>query len=234
MKKKLEILSKVKASKVISPEINFEDYIAIDFSESNIDLQNHSIENAVDYEIYIQKHLDKNNAKIAFGGYNEVRNLYKRSTVFKNNETEERNVHIGLDLWINKQATIHAALDGEIHSFQNNTSLGDYGPTLILKHEVDGFVFHTLYGHLSEESLENKKMGKKITSGEKIGTLGLPPINGDYAPHLHFQIIIDMENKMGDYPGVSSKINLEYYNQNCPNPELLLKICEKFNNFENL
>jgi hypothetical protein len=54
--------------------------------------------------------------------------------------------------------------------------------------------------------------------------LGLPPINGDYAPHLHFQIIIDMENKKGDYPGVCSSKTLAFYLQNCPDPNLLLKI----------
>ncbi len=225
MHKITTLLSNIKASKVISPEINYDDYVGIDFSETSADLDSYALKTATDYEIYIQKYLDKKNAKIAFGGYTEVRSLYKRSTVFKNTTTDERNIHIGLDLWVNEQATIHAALDGEIHSFQNNKSLGDYGPTLILKHEANDLIFHTLYGHLSEESLENKKVGDKITSGEKIGTLGLPPNNGDYAPHLHFQIIIDMENKAGDYPGVSSKEKLEHYKQNCPNPNLLLKIC---------
>jgi len=52
----------------------------------------------------------------------------------------------------------------------------------------------------------------------------LSPINGDYAPHLHFQIIIDMEEKTGDYPGVCSENKLEFYKNNCPNPNLLLKI----------
>ena len=102
--------------------------------------------------------------------------------------------------------------------------MGDYGPTLILQHKINGFTFHTLYGHLSLESLSDKKIGDKITKGEQIATLGLPPTNGDYAPHLHFQIIIDMENKTGDYPGVCSEKTLEYYANNCPNPNVLLKI----------
>lgn len=224
MNKILEIFSKVKASKVIAPEIDYDNYVRIDFSETNSELQNHILETATNYENYIQNYLEKNNAKIAFGGYNETRNLYKRSSVFNDNNSEERNIHIGLDLWINDEVTIHAALDGEIHSFQNNSALGDYGPTIILKHEINGFVFHTLYGHLSLESLVDKKDGEEIKKGEKIGTLGLPPINGDYAPHLHFQIIINMENKTGDYPGVTSKNNLEFYLKNCPNPESLLKI----------
>jgi murein DD-endopeptidase MepM/ murein hydrolase activator NlpD len=224
MNKILEIFSKINASKVIAPEISYEEYIPIDLSETNLELMQSNLQTSSEYETFIQNHLDKSNAKIAFGGYNEVRNLYKRSSVFNNNEADERNIHIGMDFWINEQATIHAVLEGEIHSFQDNTALGDYGPTIILKHEIDGFVFHTLYGHLSLECLNDKKVGDEIKTGDKIGNLGLPPINGDYAPHLHFQIIIDMENKTGDYPGVSSKNTLNYYLSNCPNPELLLKI----------
>ena len=224
MQNLLELFSQINASKVISKEVDYCDYVALDMSIHNADLKNHNLETAKDYEVYIQNHLDKNKAQIAYGGYLEVRDLYKRSTVFKNDVSDERNIHIGLDLWINEQAPIYAALEGIIHSFQNSDALGDYGPTIILKHEVEGNIFHTLYGHLSLESLTDKKIGDKIEKGQQIGTLGLPPINGDYAPHLHFQIIIDMENKKGDYPGVCSKERVSFYAENCPNPDLLLKI----------
>jgi murein DD-endopeptidase MepM/ murein hydrolase activator NlpD len=220
----VDFLSHLESAKVIEPSIDYYDYVALDLSVSNTELNNHKLETAADYEVFIQNHLDKNNAKIAFGGYLETRNLYKRSTVFKNENTEERNIHIGLDLWINKQASIHAALDGTIHSFQNNTALGDYGPTIILEHEINEFKFYTLYGHLSEDSLFDKKIGQKVTQGEQIANLGLPPINGDYAPHLHFQIILDIEGKTGDYPGVCSENKLSFYKNNCPNPNVLLKI----------
>jgi murein DD-endopeptidase MepM/ murein hydrolase activator NlpD len=163
-------------------------------------------------------------AKIAFGGYQETRNLYKRSTVFNAKNSEERNIHIGLDLWINASATIYAALEGTIHSFKNNDSLGNYGPTIILQHTIEDFTFHTLYGHLSLESLTDKKVGTVVKKGEKIATLGLPTINGDYAPHLHFQIIIDLEDNFGDYPGVCSQNKVAFYTKNCPDPNLLLKI----------
>jgi murein DD-endopeptidase MepM/ murein hydrolase activator NlpD len=219
-----QFFKNIQAAKVILPEIAYSDYVALDLSITNSDLQNHKLETAQDYEVFIQQQLDKNGGKIMFGGYIETRNLYKRSSVFNNSDTEERNIHIGLDLWINEQAPIFAALDGKIHSFQNNKALGDYGPTLILEHQIDDFKFHTLYGHLSEVSLEGKKVGDVIQKGQHIATLGLPPINGDYAPHLHFQIIVDMEGKFGDYSGVCSEIKLPFYKENCPNPNWLLKI----------
>ena len=224
MKNLITLFKSIEAAKVIAPEIDYSKYVPLNLSVTNPELSQHRLETAQDYEIFIQKHLDKNHGKIAFGGYIETRNLYQRSTVFKNTNSDERNIHIGLDLWINESASIHAALDGKIHSFQNNTALGDYGPTIILEHEVEEVKFHTLYGHLSEASLIGKKVGEIINKGEQIATLGLPPINGDYAPHLHFQIIIDMGGKTGDYPGVCNERTIAYYTNNCPNPNFLLKI----------
>lgn len=222
MKTLHNFLKKISASKVIKPEVDYKEYVPIDLSANNKNLQN--LNNADDYSKYIQEILDQNNSKIAFGGYLETRNLYKRSTVFNNQKENERNIHIGLDLWINEEASIHAVLDGKIHSFQNNTALGDYGPTIILEHNIDYFTFYSLYGHLNEACLEDINVGDFIKKGEQIASLGLPPINGDYAPHLHFQLIIDMEDKKGDYPGVCSQNNLEFYKENCPDPNLLLKI----------
>ena len=54
--------------------------------------------------------------------------------------------------------------------------------------------------------------------------IGGTEVNGDYAPHLHFQIIKDIEGFEGDYPGVSSQNNLAYYSDNCPDPNLILKL----------
>lgn len=224
MKDLLEILKSTESAKVISNAIDYADYVSLDLSVANANLANQKLDTAKDYECYIQEYLEKSNAKIAYGGYQEYRNLYQRSSVFKNQDSDERNIHIGLDLWINESAPIYAPLDGTIHSFQNNEAMGDYGPTLILKHQIENFIFHTLYGHLSLNSLEGKKIGNFVKKGQQIASLGLPPINGDYAPHLHFQIIIDMENKVGDYPGVCNENRLAFYSENCPDPNLLLKI----------
>ncbi|WP_320815396.1 peptidoglycan DD-metalloendopeptidase family protein [Flavobacterium sp.] len=224
MKNVKEFFNQLDCAKVISSEIDYSKYVALDLSPDNSALNNIELETAQDYEKFIQNYLVANNAKMAYGGYKETRNLYKRSTVFKNDLTDERNIHIGLDLWINEAAPIYAALDGKIHSFQNNTALGDYGPVVILEHTVENFTFHTLYGHLNEDSLVGKEIGQVVKKGEQIGNLGLPPINGDYAPHLHFQIIIDMEGKKGDYAGVCSLNTLSFYSKNCPDPNWLLKI----------
>jgi murein DD-endopeptidase MepM/ murein hydrolase activator NlpD len=77
---------------------------------------------------------------------------------------------------------------------------------------------------LSLESVKDLQIGLKVAKGEKIAILGEPFENGDYAPHLHFQLIQSLGEFVGDYPGVCKKSDVAFYKENCPDPNLLLKI----------
>jgi murein DD-endopeptidase MepM/ murein hydrolase activator NlpD len=210
--------------KVIDSSIPYSEYVPIDLSVTSNLIAEKKPKTANEYEKVITDYLDKNKAKVAFGGYCEHRNLYERSTVFNNQNTVERNIHIGLDLWIQAGTPVLAALDGKVHSFQYNNNFGDYGPTIILEHDLNNHKFYTLYGHLSLESITKLKSNQIFKKGETIATLGDASVNGDYAPHLHFQIILDMQDYEGDYPGVCNSNDLPFYKKNCPDPNLLLKI----------
>lgn len=201
-----------------------QDYFALDLSVSNSNLNQFHLNDILDFETYIEEQRKKSGSKIAFGGYLEKRNLYQRSIHFKNQTTEERNIHIGIDLWSAAGTAVICPLDGFLHSFKNNASAGDYGPTIILKHQIKNQDFYTLYGHLSLESIANLKIGMPFKKGQELATLGKPEVNGDYAPHLHFQIIKNIGDFSGDYPGVCSQNDLDFYKENCPDPDLLLKI----------
>ena len=224
MKPLPSILKSLPPTTVIDSNIELSKYIALDLSVTNSELIANKPENADDFELFISNFLKKNNAEVAFGGYIEGRTLYQRSTIFKNDSISERNIHIGLDLWTKVGTTVLAPIDGKVHSFKNNIGLGDYGPTILLEHTVENEIFYTLYGHLSLESIENLSVGTFFNKGEQIGTLGSSDVNGDYAPHLHFQIIHNIEAYSGDYPGVCSTNDLNFYIENCPDPNLLLKI----------
>lgn len=224
MKTLVSILKSLPPTKVIDSSIDFSKYVALDLSVTNKGLVESKPLTATDFENFITNYLKKNNAEIAFGGYIEGRNLYQRSTIFKNENLPERNIHIGLDLWGKVGTSILAPLDGKIHSFKNNEGFGDYGPTIILEHEVENEKFYTLYGHLSLESIENITVGTVFKKGDRLATFGNSTVNGDYAPHLHFQIINNIENYYGDYPGVCNINDLNFYIENCPDPNLLLKI----------
>ncbi|WBL24884.1 peptidoglycan DD-metalloendopeptidase family protein [Zunongwangia sp. HGR-M22] len=211
---------------VVGGELKQEDFIAIDLSANNPELLKLEQLSSEAFSVFIDHNLKVAGKKLAFGGYNEVRKLYQRSQLFNKNVDEflNRNIHIGLDIWTSEGTDVLAVLDGEIHSFQDNANFGDYGPTIILKHTVEDEVFYSLYGHLSRKSLENLRVGQQVKAQEKIAELGAAEENGDYAPHLHFQLIKDLQGNSGDYPGVASKKDLDFYLENCPDPNLLLKI----------
>ncbi|QBN17714.1 peptidoglycan DD-metalloendopeptidase family protein [Flavobacterium nackdongense] len=215
---------KLKDVKVIDQSIPYMHYTPIDLSVWNTNLTQMDLKNPQDFELFIENHLHKNNAKIAFGGYNEERNLYDNRTLFEGEQSEKRNMHIGMDLWIKAGTPILAAVDGIVHSFNFNAGSGNYGPTIILEHCIDNQIFYTLYGHLALESIEKLAIGTAFRQGEPLGTLGDSAVNGGYSPHLHFQIIKNIADYVGDYPGVCSKKDLTYYLENCPDPNLLLKI----------
>jgi murein DD-endopeptidase MepM/ murein hydrolase activator NlpD len=221
------LLNEIESAKVILPQISYSDYIAIDLSNSSKILENRALDSPEDLDKIIAEFVSEKNAKMAFGGYLEERDLYERSNLFTFEDKESRNIHLGIDMWARSGSTIHAALDGKVHSFKNNEGLGNYGPTIILEHAIQEIEFYTLYGHLSKDSISNLQVGQVFKMGDRIGYLGSAEVNGDYAPHLHFQIIEDIDDYFGDYPGVCSKTNADFYRENCPNPDILLKIIKK-------
>jgi murein DD-endopeptidase MepM/ murein hydrolase activator NlpD len=206
--------------KVISSQ---KPYRKLDFSETNRDLLSLDLTDISVFSDYVFNTMLSEDQYIGIGGYGENRIIYRQRDHFTNQENA-RSIHLGTDIWAQAGEPVYAPLDGEVHSFAFNNHLGDYGPTIILKHELENIFFYTLYGHLSLESLDNLYVGKQITASEKIASIGLFPTNGDWPPHLHFQVISDMGDYKGDFPGVSSVADREYYLNLCPNPDLILRV----------
>jgi peptidoglycan LD-endopeptidase LytH len=161
--------------------------------------------------------------RLRAGGYAEDRSIYSQE-LFAPPGEEPRTVHLGIDIFAPVQAEVFAPLNAQVHSFQDNARPGDYGPTIILEHMIDGGAFHTLYGHLSRASLSSLAPGKMIRTGERVGWLGAKTENGGWPPHLHFQIILDLKGMSGDYPGVCRRSEREHWLSVCPDPARLLGI----------
>ena len=211
---------------VIAPEIGIESYISIDLSIRKyfFDVMSNNLRSSSSFSNYINAYLESHSKQIAYGGYLERRLLYSRSIHFNTNKNHQRDIHLGIDLWCVVNTAVTAAFCGRIHSFKNNTNFGDYGPTIIIEHQFEEFQFFTLYGHLSLASIAALEVGQHIKAGEVIGFLGSSKVNGDYPPHLHFQIIKDLQGNFGDYPGVCNSRSLDFYKNNCPDPSLILKL----------
>lgn len=169
------------------------------------------------------------NAPVGMGRYDEARRFYTGDSYKSagNDAVEWRTVHLGTDLHLEPGAAVLAPLDGTVHSFANNNRPLDYGPTIILEHEIAGGPrFFTLYGHLTTDSLQGLSAGRKFKKGERIGRIGRRGENGGWPPHLHFQIITDLLEKSGDFPGVALPSQRRVWLSLCPDPDLILRIGE--------
>jgi len=98
-----------------------------------------------------------------------------------------------------------------VHSFAYNDHFGDYGATIVLLHQLDGMPFYTLYGHLSLKDIATLNEGELHKHRQEFAHFGNAKENGNWPPHLHFQVIENMELKKGDYPGVCTVSEREKY-----------------------
>jgi murein DD-endopeptidase MepM/ murein hydrolase activator NlpD len=194
----------------------------LDFSASNSDLQTLDISDTSAFEAYVFGQLRDTGKTYGIGGYLENRAIYGRSEVFGSTAGEFRTIHLGVDIWTQAGAPIFSPYPGRVHSFQDNAGFGNYGPTIILEHELDGRRLHSLYGHLMRIDLESLKIGQEFKAGDLLCHVGPFPENGDWPAHLHFQLIWDLGEAWGDYPGVAAERDLEHYRKNCPDPNLVL------------
>ncbi len=179
------------------------------------------------------KRMQAANAPVGIGRYNEARLVYTgdQFNVPSDELPERRTVHLGIDLFQPASSPIFAPLDGVVHSFANNAAYHDYGPVIILEHTVscsrqagDPLTFYTLYGHLSEDSLHGLAVGKAVKKGELFAKIGNYPTNGDWPPHLHFQIICDLLGEGTDFNGVAASSQRTLWLSLSPDPNLILQI----------
>lgn len=198
--------------------------LQLDFSAANTRLTPKILANTDIFAEYIDQQLG---ARFTYGigGYDEHRTIYARSSKFDDGE-EPRRLHLGTDIWGAVDTPIFAPLDGYVHSFGFNDFYGDYGATIILQHQLDRLIFYTLYGHLSLRDISGIKQGDYISGGVEFAHFGPARENGQWPAHLHFQIITNMTDKKGDYPGVCKFSERDKYLGNCPDPDLILQMMQ--------
>lgn len=200
--------------------------LPFDFTENNALLTEELLNDTQLFSEHVNSLLHEAGAKYGIGGYAEHRTVYSRSRRFdaKYPGDEPRRLHLGVDIWGKHYTPVMAPLDGIVHSYAFNNLYGDYGATIVLTHQLDGLVFHTLYGHLSLDDLKDLEEGQRIEKGDIFAEFGIPLENGHWPPHLHFQVIMDLQGMKGDYPGVCAYSQKDMYLKNCPDADLLLRM----------
>jgi murein DD-endopeptidase MepM/ murein hydrolase activator NlpD len=200
--------------------------VSLDLGPGNTELRPEIFSNTTAFTNWITNYLKEKQARYAIGGYDENRAVYSFSKVFDAEQPgeEPRRLHLGTDIWGKPHTAVMSPLSGIVHSYAYNDQPGDYGATIILSHILEGTSFHTLYGHLSLNSIKNIYEGQRIVAGDIIGDFGIPSENGQWPAHLHFQIIEDLGNRNGDYPGVCKLSEKESWLVNSPDPDLILQM----------
>jgi 4-aminobutyrate aminotransferase-like enzyme len=177
-------------------------------------------------------------AEVGLGAYLEDRSVYAgdlftTDDVGPDGAPERRSVHLGVDLFVPAGTAVHAPLDGVVEALADNREPLDYGPVVVLRHEVPASAgvagpveFFTLYGHLSRSSLPILTVGQRVRAGDVLATVGVREENGGWAPHLHLQLLTDLLGLGTDAPGVAARGEITVWEAVSPDPNLLLGVPE--------
>lgn len=155
----------------------------------------------------------------SIGRYDEDRAVYTHALF--TGGAEPRSVHVGIDLGGPEGTAVHAFEDGEVVHAGINAAPGDYGPTLVTAHLVDGAPLYALFGHLSRPSLARSPVGTRFTAGDVLGWLGGPHENGGWPPHVHVQLSRERP-WTHDLPGAVARSEREAALRRFPDPRMVL------------
>ena len=155
----------------------------------------------------------------AIGGYNVKREGMYLAPQYENT----RNVHMGIDIWAPAGEPVYSPLDGVVAYTAFHEQDGNYGATIVLRHYLDFAEknLFALYGHLSQASLEHMRPGKAVSAGRPVGWLGEPHENGNWHPHLHYQLSWTDPGE-ADMPGVVASKTREREITIYPDPERVI------------
>jgi 4-aminobutyrate aminotransferase-like enzyme len=214
--------------KLIDDDLRGADQLVLDLSVGSLllggDAQGSDMETVTEK---IFGHMRTAGAAVGIGRYNEARLIYTTDQfkVRTDELPEHRTIHLGMDFYKPSGEPVYAPIGGKIHSIRNNTDPLDYGPTIILEHQTgEGDRFYTLYGHLHPDSLTGLASGQTVEQGRRIAWIGVPESNGGWPPHLHFQIILDLLDDDGNFPGVAQPSERDIWLSISPDPNLVLGI----------
>lgn len=210
-------------SPVLPLDLTAGEPVVFDFTAGGRELERVDLNDTAGFTERLFERIAAADLPVGIGRYGEDRALYRHSPLF-DGAAERRSLHLGIDLFVVDGTPVLAPLDGTVHSFADNSGLGDYGPTVILEHHLGEVELWTLYGHLSRDSLEGLEVGDPIAAGQEVGRLGDAHENGSWPPHLHFQLIAEIGDHRGDFPGVAAPSERERWLARCPDPNLILRI----------
>lgn len=204
-----------------------DDEVAVlDLSIASPLLNGRDTDDTTDFTRRVFRHMEDRGATIGIGRYLEPRAFYL-TEIFagrRGDPRERRTIHTGIDIFDRAGAEVRAPLAGRVFSIADHGQGLDYGPTIILEHDGPGGPFWTLYGHLEAASVADLAPGAEVAAGDLIARIGAYPENGDWPPHLHFQILTDLLDFEDQFPGVALPRELDVWASFSPDPNLITRL----------
>jgi peptidoglycan LD-endopeptidase LytH len=161
------------------------------------------------------------NSEYGIGRYAEKRPGMYSTELFTVDREAIRDIHVGIDLAAPVGTEVKAFYEGVVFMTAINPAAGDYGGTVITRHELGDRSIWALHGHLSHGSVTWRKAGEAIRAGDVIGWIGPREENGGWNPHLHFQLSWHCPEKC-DLPGAVNEKDLAHAMEIYPDPRLVL------------
>ncbi|MEM6313737.1 MAG: peptidoglycan DD-metalloendopeptidase family protein [Planctomycetota bacterium] len=164
---------------------------------------------------------DRPRRDYGIGRYDEVRPGMYTTEQFEAEHGRVRNIHMGIDIGCPAGTPVHAFDAGTLILQRDNDQPGDYGPTIICEHVLDGQPIYVLLGHLARSSLQSRQIGTDFKRGDVLGHVGEKHENGGWNPHVHVQLAIDRPD-VADLPGAVSADDRAEARRKFPDPLRIL------------
>ncbi|MES0808931.1 aminotransferase class III-fold pyridoxal phosphate-dependent enzyme [Roseibium sp. SCPC15] len=210
-------------SPVIRPELAAPKTVVFDFTHAAPYATQLAEFSGAEFDAFCEEQIHKADADYGIGIYGEDRTVYKSDAFEMGSPEIRRSIHLGIDIFAPDYEPVHAPMAGTVAFYHDDAVYNGFGPTILLEHETgDGDRFWTLYGHLSRRGCEKLTLGQKIEKGEAFAEFGPREENGQWPPHLHFQIVTDHLGLEARMHGVGVRQQWPVWREISPDPSVIL------------
>ncbi|MBZ7926754.1 aminotransferase class III-fold pyridoxal phosphate-dependent enzyme [Ensifer adhaerens] len=208
---------------IVRPSVKKPKVKVFDFSAAGPEAAQWSSLNAAEADARIAAQIGSDGATFGIGLYGEDRGIYQGDAYATAIEGARRSVHLGVDIFAPADEPVSASFAGKVAFIHDDAVAHGFGPTVLLEHDIEnGVRFWTLYGHLSRDSIAKLSEGQAIAKGEVFAAFGAADENGNWAPHLHFQVVTDHLGLGGRMHGVGVGDQWEVWREVSPDPSVVL------------
>ncbi len=206
---------------IVRPSVDKPKVTVFDFSATGPEAAQWASLDAAEAEVRIMAQVGREGAAFGVGLYGEDRGIYQGDAYEM--AGARRSVHLGVDIFAPAGEPVSAPFAGKVAFIHDDAVAYGFGPTVLLEHEIDGGArFWTLYGHLSRDSVAKLSAGQAIAKGEVFAAFGSANENGNWAPHLHFQVVTDHLGLGGQMHGVGVRDQWQVWREVSPDPSVVL------------